>query len=497
MTKKSSIYEFSGCKGKTVKELLNGDVSVGRYFVCGGAGVCGACKAQIVSGELSSEGDVYSAGAVLRMCKSVVLSDNLRIMMPPKNSAQNSIFAEADFILPKGFIPESFSGLRAALDIGTTTLALVLYDASSRIIYRATSINPQCKYGADVVSRIAFAMSKEGLATLRECISHSVAKMLDDAISFANADCIEVLYVSGNCAMLHIFFGKEISGLATFPFNSDFLNSVECESFMGIKTKKIVSLPSIGAFVGADAVGACVNSGLFVKDCNSVMIDLGTNAEIVVKYKGQLFACSAPAGPAFEGGGFECSTKAQNGAICRVYIDGKPGLKYETIGNAPACGICASGYIDFLAEASHTGLTELANNVNRLRLGTDSDYYNSGVLLIDLEACRKEIIPEEVITFSTTRRMSLVLPDQDILNAMFGHRILPLDDSIWNYDTRKYNSYLARSSGKTDINWIFSHTGILHFCGRAKPWKSRYPYRFGLLYKHYEQLTRRWLENLE
>ena len=356
MTKKSSIYEFSGCKGKTVKELLNGDVSVGRYFVCGGAGVCGACKAQIVSGELSSEEDVYSAGAVLRMCKSVVLSDNLRIMMPPKNSAQNSIFAEADFILPKGFIPESFSGLRAALDIGTTTLALVLFDASSRIIYRATSINPQCKYGADVVSRIAFAMSKEGINILRECISHSVAKMLDDALSFANADCVEALYVSGNCAMLHIFFGKEISGLATFPFKSDFLNSVECESFMGIKTKKIVSLPSIGAFVGADAVGACVNSGLFVKDCNSVMIDLGTNAEIVVKYKGQLFACSAPAGPAFEGGGFECSTKAQNGAICRVYIDGKPGLKYETIGNAPACGICASGYIDFLAEASHTGL---------------------------------------------------------------------------------------------------------------------------------------------
>ena len=152
---------------------------------------------------------------------------------------------------------------------------------------------------------------------------------------------------------------------------------------------------------------------------------------------------------------------------------------------------------NLFAAASHTGLTELANNVNRLRLGTDSDYYNSGVLLIDLEACRKEIIPEEVITFSTTRRMSLVLPDQDILNAMFGHRILPLDDSIWNYDARKYNSYLARSSGKTDINWIFSHTVILHFCGRAKPWKSRYPYRFGLLYKHYEQLTRRWLENLE
>ena len=88
---------------------------------------------------------------------------------------------------------------------------------------------------------------------------------------------------------------------------------------------------------------------------------------------------------------------------------------------------------NLFAAASHTGLTELSNNVNRLRLGTDSDYYNSGVLLIDLEACRKEIIPEEVITFSTTRRMSLVLPDQDILNAMFhNYNLLLQPDSCDN-----------------------------------------------------------------
>ena len=85
------------------------------------------------------------------------------------------------------------------------------------------------------------------------------------------------------------------------------------------------------------------------------------------------------------------------------------------------------------------------------------------------------------------------MPDQDILNAMYGGRILPLDDIIWNYDARNYNSYRLRSYGKADVDWVMAHTAILHFCGRAKPWKKGYPYRFGVLYQHYAQLSRRWM----
>ena len=144
------------------------------------------------------------------------------------------------------------------------------------------------------------------------------------------------------------------------------------------------------------------------------------------------------------------------------------------------------------AAASHTGMAEIATGVNRIRLGTDSDYFNSGVLLINLEAGREEIVPEEVFAFAAERGAGLLLPDQDILNAMYGSRILPLDDSLWNYDARNYSSYLLRTSGKTDMNWVMSNTAILHFCGRAKPWKPGYPHRFGILYQHYEQLTNRW-----
>ena len=143
------------------------------------------------------------------------------------------------------------------------------------------------------------------------------------------------------------------------------------------------------------------------------------------------------------------------------------------------------------AAAAHTGKTELANDVNRIRLGIEHDYYNSGVLLINLDMGRKIINPDQIFQYIKEHRKELVLPDQDVLNAMYGDRILPLDDAVWNYDARNYNNYFLRSSGTYDLQWVMEHTSVLHFCGKAKPWKPPYFYRFGVLYYHYEQLSRR------
>ena len=144
------------------------------------------------------------------------------------------------------------------------------------------------------------------------------------------------------------------------------------------------------------------------------------------------------------------------------------------------------------AAAAHTGKTEIANDVNRIRLGTEHKYYNSGVLLINLAACRQEIHPEEIFRYAEQHAKELLLPDQDILNVLYGRRTLELDDYLWNYDARKYSSYLFRSSGEADVDWVMAHTCILHFCGRAKPWKRVYNHRFGLLYKHYIRLADRF-----
>lgn len=143
------------------------------------------------------------------------------------------------------------------------------------------------------------------------------------------------------------------------------------------------------------------------------------------------------------------------------------------------------------AAAAHTGKTELANSVNQIRLGTQSAYYNSGVLLIDLEAARREIDPDALFQYVALHRKELLLPDQDLLNALYSERILPLEDVRWNYDARNYSSYLLRSGGLCDLAWVMEHTAVLHFCGKAKPWKPNYLFRFGILYRHYLQLTRR------
>lgn len=148
------------------------------------------------------------------------------------------------------------------------------------------------------------------------------------------------------------------------------------------------------------------------------------------------------------------------------------------------------------AAAAHTGKTNLANNINQVRLGTDNKYYNSGVLLINLEQARQEIRPEEIFQYSQAHARELLLPDQDILNAVFGSRTLELDDYLWNYDARNYSTYLLRSGGACNMDWVMSHTGILHFCGKSKPWQSGYIHRFGILYKHYIQLNRRLNQGL-
>ena len=146
---------------------------------------------------------------------------------------------------------------------------------------------------------------------------------------------------------------------------------------------------------------------------------------------------------------------------------------------------------NLFAAAAHTGKTELMNGVNQLRLGTEGDYYNSGVLLMDLEAGRREILPQALFDYVAKHGRELILPDQDVLNALYSRRILPLEDVLWNYDARNYRSYLLRSAGAHDMRWVMEHTAILHFCGKEKPWKPKYIHRFGILYQHYFQLTRR------
>lgn len=147
------------------------------------------------------------------------------------------------------------------------------------------------------------------------------------------------------------------------------------------------------------------------------------------------------------------------------------------------------------AAAAHTGLTSLSTHVNQIRLGTyESEYYyNTGVLLMNLRRLRREAEPGAVFEYIDTHRDKLILPDQDVFNALYGGQVLPLDDGLYNYDARRFEGYLLKSGGEMTLDWVMRNTVVIHFCGRRKPWHESHGGRFGALYKHYAQLALRRL----
>ncbi|NLC67637.1 MAG: glycosyltransferase family 8 protein [Clostridiaceae bacterium] len=144
----------------------------------------------------------------------------------------------------------------------------------------------------------------------------------------------------------------------------------------------------------------------------------------------------------------------------------------------------------FYAAAAH--LKPMINYINKIRLKTESNkYYNSGVLLINVELLRKEADISQLHNYIKKHAGELILPDQDVLNGLYWNRILPLNEYLYNYDARRYRSYFISSKGMVNIDFIIKNTVILHFCGKHKPWHKNYPYRFGILYKHYEKMAER------
>lgn len=141
------------------------------------------------------------------------------------------------------------------------------------------------------------------------------------------------------------------------------------------------------------------------------------------------------------------------------------------------------------AAASHSGMTDMMNDVNRARLGTDHDYYNTGVMLMDLEKARKLVKPEDIFACVREHNQELILPDQDVFNFLYGTHTKNIPDEIWNYDVRDYSTHLLISQGEHNMEWLLHNTAILHFCGKKKPWKTMYPKRFITLYMHYMVLA--------
>lgn len=148
------------------------------------------------------------------------------------------------------------------------------------------------------------------------------------------------------------------------------------------------------------------------------------------------------------------------------------------------------------AAASHSGENGLVNRMNQLRLKTMHEYFNTGVLLIDLDRARRVITTEKLIECTESLGKRIILPDQDVFNVVCGEYCIPIDEELWNYDAYSYVRYLTASRGEHDVDWVMENTSVLHFCWPHKPWKVPYAGRFGSLYKHYLQLAERNWEGI-
>lgn len=319
--------------------LYNALIGGGAVFSadCGGNGKCGNCKVKLLKGRV--EGALADENGYLPSCKAI-LTEDIQIELPEKGLEKIEVITLKNI--------NNTTDVGAVLDIGTTTLVAALVDLSSGEIFKkASCFNSQRVFGSDVLSRIS-AAKNGNLQRLQSMVLKQTKELLA-SLSDGTLKQIKRLAVVGNTTMLHIFAGENPSSLGAYPFTPVFLNTREIKgSKLGIDLPEITLLPSASAYIGADITAGAVACNLLDTKKTELLVDVGTNGEIMLSVKGELYAASTAAGPALEGASMECGLSGSAGAVNKVFLRAES-FGYTTVGNKPATGICGSGYIDIIA----------------------------------------------------------------------------------------------------------------------------------------------------
>ena len=353
---------------------------------CGGMGTCGRCIVRIDSGaqalskknareekvELGPDERLACQAHVVDPGKNIyvfirdfgnysILSDTLetRVELAPAVRREKDRVVHVDDG-DLGHYNGEIYGL--AIDVGTTTLAMEIVDLEDgRRLGTLARKNPQIGYGNDVISRIAYTMQHEGgLAELQRCVLRGINEELEE-FERQKGDVRSHIYdvvAVGNPTMRSIFFAQDVSTLGVIPYEAASLDSVNAKATdLGLDVNpacRAYGGPFIGGHAGADAVADLLACGMHMDDEITMMIDIGTNGEIVLGNREKLMTASCAAGGAYEGATTKCGVGAIEGAIKNIWLHDHH-ASYETIGSKPPVGICGSGLIDLLAELLRTG----------------------------------------------------------------------------------------------------------------------------------------------
>lgn len=339
---------------------------------CGGRGICGGCAVKVLEGALQAPGATELSG-LSRAPKGVRLACHALVEGPVR--VKPSIPAQTG---PAPAAPLSGS-LVAGVDLGTTGVAAVLIDPRSGAeLARATAPNEQAAWGADVLSRISAASAGHG-DELATAAWRSIAAAL--AAAGVPDEGLARLVIAGNSAMVALAAGVDASSLGVAPFSAPVIpedaTDVARASGLLAEAGSASFVGPLASFVGGDTVAAIAATGLAGADEPVMLVDLGTNAEVALRARGSVTVTSAPAGPAFEGGGLRCAGPALPGAVTRVRVQGSE-LALEVLGSAEPLWLAGSGVVSVIAalrDAGHIGADGLMHASGPLsdRFRTDDD----------------------------------------------------------------------------------------------------------------------------
>ena len=297
---------------------------------CGGKGTCGKCR-------------VMLEGTEVLACQTLV-DRNMTVLTEEEENIR---------ILTTGVQvstrPDGENAYVLAYDIGTTTVVAYLLDGhTGALLAQGSAMNPQGQYGADVISRIQYAL-KEGSDTMSGCIREAMERIAEQTATKAGIGLHQITAsaIVGNTAMHHLMLGIDPKPLVTPPYMPNIADAMERN---GARI-----LPNIAGFVGGDTVGCMVATRFDQLENLTLLIDIGTNGEMVLGNKDRCIACSTAAGPAFEGAKISCGMRGAEGAVDHVTAEGDQ-INYHVIGEGEPRGLCGSGLLDLVAVLLDLGI---------------------------------------------------------------------------------------------------------------------------------------------
>lgn len=378
--------KLAGSKDESLLQLLvKNDIYISA--ACGGAGKCGKCKVRFVANptEITPDDKVCLSEEELNA------GWRLSCLAYPETDCIVEIVSgdESDFEIVSDYQDQKKNvdsitedAYDIAIDIGSTTIAINLIGKTSKEVCRTyTTINKQRAYGADVISRIQASVDGKGKelqeSVQRDLLEGIAAVVEEEGIQPSQVDRIAI---AGNTTMGHLLMGYSCESLGVFPFTPVNIGTIRVsfeELFgtmaapeSGFENAKIILLPGISTFVGADISAGMLACDMDKTDGPCLLVDLGTNGEMAIGRAGRYMVTSTAAGPAFEGGNISCGMGAVKGAICGVTIkDGE--VSVETIGDKPAIGLCGTGVLETVFELLQD---EIIDETGVL----DDDYFDEG-----------------------------------------------------------------------------------------------------------------------